>query len=106
MPFTKTNWVQNALPADTAAQKNRIEQALADLFAYKGAKRKLDFNATQWDVTGLDGATHKGYDITAWGLYATGTDNSPFLNILTPAGNYYKSEMIETAVTTADVASL
>jgi hypothetical protein len=32
VPFTKETWIEGQLPADTAAEKNRIEQAIADLY--------------------------------------------------------------------------
>jgi hypothetical protein len=102
--FVKTTWVPGRAGGTqfTAAQMNRLEQGIADLYAYKGAKRRDTLNATTWDVAGLDGATHKGYDLTITGLYGAATDNSPYLTLVTPAQSYTKSRMWEVQTDTAD----
>jgi hypothetical protein len=108
MSYTRTTWQPGRAGGTefTAARMNNIEQGLVDLFAYKGAKKKLDFNATTWDLTGLDGNAHKGYDITIWGIYgATSPENAPYLTTLTPLTNYTKSAAIENAVDGAGTAS-
>jgi hypothetical protein len=68
--------------------------------------KRMDFNGTTWDVTGLDGNTHIGYDITVWGIYgATSGENASYLTTLTPLTNYTKSVATENAVDAANTAS-
>jgi hypothetical protein len=50
MAFAKTTWVQNALPADTATQKNRIESAIDDL--YNSGIRKAAGAFRAWNAAG------------------------------------------------------
>lgn len=46
MPFTKETWVDGQLPADTAAEKNRIEQAIADLYNVAYAEDMTEVTST------------------------------------------------------------
>lgn len=106
MGFVKTTWIDDSAPDLVAAQLNRIEQGIADLYAYKGAIKKVDYNATAWDLTGLDGDTHKGYDITAWGLYAAPSGEcSTYLTKITPAQTYTHSQGMYTGESNAGTAS-
>lgn len=99
MAFVRTTWVDR-VTAVSAAQLNRIEQGIGDLYAYKGAKKKVDLNGTTWDLTGLDGDAHVGYDITAWGLYAvTSGECATYLTELTPAQTDARSQGMYTLQT-------
>jgi hypothetical protein len=104
VPYARTTWQANRAGGTgfTAGRMNNIEQGLVDLYAYKGAKKKLDFNGTTWDLTGLDGAAHVGYDITAWGLYAaTSAECAAYLTALTPAQTDARSQGMYTLMTNA-----
>lgn len=106
MAFAKTTWVDGGAPSISAAQLNRIENGIADLYAYKGASKRVDFNGTNWDLTGLDGDTHKGYDITAWGLYAaTSAECATYLTKLAPAQTYTHSQGMYTGESNAATPS-
>jgi hypothetical protein len=108
VPYARTTWQANRAGGTgfTAGRMNNIEQGLVDLYAYKGAKKKLDFNGTTWDLTGLDGAAHVGYDITAWGLYAaTSAECAAYLTALTPAQTDARSQGMYTLMTNAGAST-
>jgi hypothetical protein len=46
VPFTKETWIEGQLPADTAAEKNRIEQAIADLYNVVYAEDMAEVTST------------------------------------------------------------
>src|SRR4051794_30277352 len=90
----------------SSSEFNRLEQAIADLYAIKGAARRLNLSGTTWDLTGLDGDAHKGYDITAFGLYAAPSPEcATYLTKLTPAQSYTHSEGMYTGQSNAGAAS-
>lgn len=77
MPFAKTTWVDNALPAITATQLNRMETGVDDLF-----KRRLVFDgvysiASPLVIPNLSGDTEGPYRILVSGrLNTTGTGDT------------------------------
>jgi hypothetical protein len=89
MSYTRTTWQPGRAGGTefTAARMNNIEQGLVDLFAYGGPPKIQNFAATSvLNVTGLDGDTHRGYDLWLDWLYdnTSVSENAPWIS--TPSG--------------------
>lgn len=85
MAFAKTNWQPFRAGGTqlTAAQLNRIEQGIDDLYTTRGGKALVqDFVAqTTLSVAGLDGDAHRGYDVWLDWMYdnTSVSENSPWI---------------------------
>lgn len=94
MPFVKTTWAANALPAWDAAQANRIEQGIADAFGTTQALAAVQ----SFSFAALDGENDYGYEFTfigrVVGSNASGIDTALLLrpNGDTNTANYTTTE--------------
>lgn len=115
MTFVRTTWQPGRAGGTPigSADLNRIEQGVSDLFAYRGTPKVVDFDtggSTTLAVTGLDGATHRGYDVWLEALYkVTSGECAPyFRSNPSPAGArcfYRGAYMNGGAITTDDSTS-